>query len=71
MQEHVAMATTSALIVGRHSPLMANTVFMTPGSMVLELLPFKWEWHNLSRLYYNMTQVRLQCLVVQLVLVVW
>ncbi len=24
--------------------------------MVLELLPFKWEWHKLSMLYYNMTQ---------------
>ncbi len=24
--------------------------------MVLELLPYKWEWANLSMLYYNMTQ---------------
>ena len=27
--------------------------------MVLELLPFKWEWHNISMLYYNLTQVRM------------
>jgi hypothetical protein len=26
------------------------------GAAVLELLPYKWEWRSVSRLYYNMTQ---------------
>ena len=25
--------------------------------MLLEILPFKWEWHKISMLYFNMTQV--------------
>lgn len=29
---------------------------LAPGSMVFELLPYKWEWANLSMLYYNITQ---------------
>lgn len=48
---------SSAVVVSRHSPALASTVFMTPGAMVLELLPFKWEWHKISMMYYNMTQV--------------
>ncbi|GAX84337.1 hypothetical protein CEUSTIGMA_g11759.t1 [Chlamydomonas eustigma] len=36
--------------------MLASTVFMPPGSMVLELLPFKWEWHKLSMMYFNLTQ---------------
>lgn len=35
-------------------------VFLPPGAMVLELLPYKWEWAKLSMLYYNITQARWQ-----------
>eukprot|EP00955_Chlamydomonas_euryale_P105543 365646-Chlamydomonas_euryale.AAC.6 len=55
--EQLQTFATSAVIVGRQSPMLANTVFLPPGAMVVELLPFKWEWHLLSMLYYNMTQV--------------
>ncbi|KAG1664777.1 hypothetical protein FOA52_013629 [Chlamydomonas sp. UWO 241] len=55
-KHHLSVAATSAVIVGRQSPLMANTIFLTPGAMVLEILPYKWEWHRLSMLYYNLTQ---------------
>lgn len=53
---HLDTAATSAVIVARHAPILASSVFLPPGAMVLELLPFKWEWHKISMMYYNMTQ---------------
>eukprot|EP00195_Chlamydomonas_chlamydogama_P014265 CAMPEP_0202909952 /NCGR_PEP_ID=MMETSP1392-20130828/50712_1 /ASSEMBLY_ACC=CAM_ASM_000868 /TAXON_ID=225041 /ORGANISM="Chlamydomonas chlamydogama, Strain SAG 11-48b" /LENGTH=481 /DNA_ID=CAMNT_0049599885 /DNA_START=251 /DNA_END=1696 /DNA_ORIENTATION=+ len=53
---HLATMAESAVVVGRHHPAMAASVFMPPGSMLLDLLPYKWEWHNLSMLYFNITQ---------------
>ena len=47
---------SAAVVVSRHLPSVASSIFMAPGSMLLELLPFKWEWHNLSMLYFNMTR---------------
>lgn len=47
---------SAAVVVTRHLPTVASSIFMAPGSMLLELLPFKWEWHNLSMLYFNMTR---------------
>ena len=88
---HLDIVSSSAVIVARHSSLLASSIFMPPGeccnlfqspsttpyapgevcnrfqpplttppppgSMLLEILPFKWEWHKISMLYYNMTQV--------------
>jgi hypothetical protein len=49
-------ASRSAVLVGRHSSLMAAAVLMRPGTMVFELMPYKWEWSKISMLYYNITQ---------------
>lgn len=56
MGTHLAVAATSGVLIGRHSSVMASSIFMQPGSAVFELLPFKWEWANISMLYYNITQ---------------
>jgi hypothetical protein len=53
---HMATMADTALLVGRHGPLLASAVLLPPGAAVLELLPYKWEWRGVSRLYYNMTQ---------------
>uniref|UniRef100_A0A7S0RGP0 Glycosyltransferase n=1 Tax=Chlamydomonas leiostraca TaxID=1034604 RepID=A0A7S0RGP0_9CHLO len=53
---HLAVAANTGVLVGRHSSAMAASLFMPPGSAVLELLPFKWEWAKVSMLYYNITQ---------------
>lgn len=53
---HMATMADTGLLVGRHGPLLASAVLLPPGAAVLELLPYKWEWRGVSRLYYNMTQ---------------
>lgn len=50
-----AMAKTGVL-VARHGPLLANAVFLPPGALVLELLPYNWEWHGISEIYLNLTR---------------
>ena len=42
--------------MSRHNPILANAMFLPPGAMVMELLPYKWEWASVSELYYNLTQ---------------
>ncbi|GFH30421.1 uncharacterized protein HaLaN_29277 [Haematococcus lacustris] len=56
MPSYLSTISSSMVLVGRHSSLMANSMFMRPGTMVLELLPYKWEWAGLSQLYHNITQ---------------
>lgn len=55
---HLELAAGSAVLIGRHGALMAASALMRPGAMVVELLPYKWEWAGMSQLYYNITQVR-------------
>ena len=50
-----AMAGTGVL-VARHGPLLANAAFLPPGALVLELLPYNWEWRGLSEVYRNLTR---------------
>ncbi len=56
---HLATMAASGAIVARHGPLLANAVLLPPGALVMELLPYKWEWQAISQIYYNMTQARL------------
>ncbi|MEW5308350.1 MAG: hypothetical protein WDW38_000318 [Sanguina aurantia] len=53
---HVETFADSAVVVGKHGPLFASAVLLPPGALVVELLPYKWEWQGVSRLFYNMTQ---------------
>lgn len=50
-----AMARTGVL-VSRHGPLLANTMFLPPGAVVLELLPYNWDWKGISEIYVNLTR---------------
>ena len=52
----IAAVADTGLLIARHGPLLANAVFLTPGAIVYELLPFNWEWRHISQLYRNMTQ---------------
>ena len=57
LASHLAAASTTGLLVGRHGPLLASAApFLPPGAAVLELLPYKWDWRDMSRLYVNMTK---------------
>jgi capsular polysaccharide biosynthesis protein len=49
------MARTGVL-VARHGPLLANALFLPPGAVVLELLPYNWEWRGISEIYMNLTR---------------
>ena len=53
---HLATMADTGLLVARHGPILADALLLPPGAAVLELLPYKWEWRNISSLYYNMTQ---------------
>jgi hypothetical protein len=53
---HMATMAGTGLLIARHGPLLASAVLLPPGAAVLELLPYKWEWRDVSSLYYNMTQ---------------
>jgi hypothetical protein len=53
---HLATMADSGVVVARHGPILANAVFLPPGAVVMELLPYKWEWQQISRLYFNTTQ---------------
>lgn len=48
------MARTGVL-VARHGPLLANSIFLPPGAVVVELLPYHWEWQGMSMLFRNLT----------------
>lgn len=51
----VAAAAATGLLVSRHGPLLASVPFLPPGAAVYELLPFNWEWRQISQLYRNMS----------------
>eukprot|EP01025_Chloroclados_australasicus_P024931 TRINITY_DN2499_c0_g1_i1.p1 TRINITY_DN2499_c0_g1~~TRINITY_DN2499_c0_g1_i1.p1 ORF type:complete len:473 (+),score=52.21 TRINITY_DN2499_c0_g1_i1:56-1474(+) len=53
---HVSAMAETGVLVGRYNPLMVDAVFMPPGGVVLELLPYNWEWQNISALHYNLTR---------------
>ncbi|GIL59393.1 hypothetical protein Vafri_14249 [Volvox africanus] len=53
---HLDTYARSSVLVARHGPLLATASLMAPGSTVFELLPYKWEWLGISKLYYNMTR---------------
>lgn len=53
--EQVLTMSRTGLLVSRHGPLLANAMFLPDGAAAYELLPYNWEWHQLSELYRNMT----------------
>ncbi|KAG2429620.1 hypothetical protein HXX76_010852 [Chlamydomonas incerta] len=53
---HLDTFARSAVVVGRHGPLLATSALLAPGAAVFELLPYKWEWLGISKLYYNITR---------------
>eukprot|EP00198_Chlamydomonas_reinhardtii_P008302 XP_001697639.1 predicted protein [Chlamydomonas reinhardtii] len=53
---HLDTFARSAVVVGRHGPLLATSALLPPGAAVFELLPYKWEWLGISKLYYNITR---------------
>ncbi|KXZ42824.1 hypothetical protein GPECTOR_116g356 [Gonium pectorale] len=53
---HLDTFARSSVVVARHGPLLATAPLMPPGGAVIELLPYKWEWLGISKLYYNITQ---------------
>ncbi|PSC75577.1 hypothetical protein C2E20_1509 [Micractinium conductrix] len=52
----VASMAKTGVLVARHGPLLANAMFLPPGAVVLELLPYNWEWHGISEIYLNLTR---------------
>ena len=52
----VAVMTRTGLLVGRHSPLIANSLFLPPGAVVAEILPFNWDFAGLNEVYKNLTE---------------
>lgn len=52
---HMATMAGTGLLIARHGPLLASAVLLPPGAAVLELLPYKWQWRDVSSLYRNMT----------------
>jgi hypothetical protein len=54
----VAVMSRTGLLIGRHGPLLANAVFLPPGSAVVEILPYNWNSGGLSEIYKNLTASR-------------
>lgn len=52
----VASMARTGVLVARHGPLLANALFLPPGAVVLELLPYNWEWRGISEIYLNLTR---------------
>jgi hypothetical protein len=52
----VASMAHTGVLVARHGPLLANAMFLPPGAVVLELLPYNWEWQGISEIYLNLTR---------------
>ncbi|EFN55147.1 hypothetical protein CHLNCDRAFT_134237 [Chlorella variabilis] len=52
----VASMANTGVLVARHGPLLANAMFLPPGAVVLELLPYNWEWRGISEIYVNLTR---------------
>jgi len=52
----VASMAKTGVLVARHGPLLANALFLPPGALVLELLPYNWEWRGISEIYLNLTR---------------
>eukprot|EP00884_Botryococcus_braunii_P000707 jgi/Botrbrau1/10637/Bobra.154_1s0026.1 len=56
MQSFIHAMARTGVLVSRHGPLLANTMFLPPGAVVLELLPYNWEWQDISRIYVNISR---------------
>lgn len=52
----VSIMSSTALLVGRHSSLLANAIFLPPGSAVLEILPYNYDVFGLNEVYRNLTE---------------
>ena len=51
----VAIMSRTGVLVGRHTPLIANAVFLPPGAAVVEILPYNWDFAGLSEVYKNLS----------------
>ena len=54
--DHVHTMAETGILVSRHGAMLANALFLPPGAAVYELLPYNWEWRQMSQMYRNMTQ---------------
>jgi hypothetical protein len=54
---HIAAMAKTGVLVARHGPLLADCLFLPPGSVLVELLPYNWDWAGESSRYYNMTRL--------------
>ncbi|KAL3143022.1 hypothetical protein ABBQ38_003301 [Trebouxia sp. C0009 RCD-2024] len=52
---YVSAMSKTGVLVARHGPMLANALFLPPGAVVLELLPYNWEWKGISQVYHNVT----------------
>ncbi|KAK9799429.1 hypothetical protein WJX73_010108 [Symbiochloris irregularis] len=52
----VGVMARTGILISRHGPLLANVMFLPPGAMVLELLPYNWDWRGISEIYVNLTR---------------
>lgn len=51
----LSIMSLTGILVGRHGPLLANSIFLPKGAAVVEILPFNWDFGGLSEVYYNLT----------------
>ncbi|CAK0784873.1 hypothetical protein CVIRNUC_008078 [Coccomyxa viridis] len=54
-ESYLSVMARTGVLVSRHGPFLANSIFLPPGAMVVELLPYNWEWKGVSRIYKNIT----------------
>lgn len=53
---HVAAMSRTGVLVARHGSLLANALFLPPGAVVFEALPYNWDLENASLRYKNITR---------------
>lgn len=53
---HVTAMSETGILMARHGPSIADAVFLPAGAAVYELLPYNWEWRQISELYRNITR---------------
>jgi hypothetical protein len=52
----LSIMSSTTLLVGRHSSLLANAIFLFPGSAVIEILPYNYGVFGLNEVYRNLTE---------------
>ncbi|BDA48143.1 hypothetical protein COCOBI_11-4020 [Coccomyxa sp. Obi] len=55
-ESYLSVMARTGVLVSRHGPLLANSIFLPPGAVVMELLPYNWEWKGISKIYVNLTR---------------